>query len=291
MELEQADLSKGITMEVPYRAFQQPAMLWNMIRRNLCVGVEQRLLKLGDTLKVNAHLVQLLNTFTNRDAFNAKGLKNDGQVPLDEVYADFCKSLTFYLTMIDGTGPDIGKIKVSLGIKSTDPWSKLTIVNQGEFWLSWYATADQNGVETYHLGGHVEEPPVVDGVGMRSGAKYNWMHASNHASGQVPTLITLTEFNTHVSNMIKQLDQDYPGTDFHDLAVAISSAVSEFGRWSGNQYDVQMVEASLFVRKVPMISRFDAGNRWIDRLHVGVMTKGDFALNVFFTKHTNFIEA
>lgn len=61
----EADLTKGLTMEIPYKAFANPNMLWGIIRRNIAVGVPLRSLKLGNVTEVSANLVRVLNEFVD----------------------------------------------------------------------------------------------------------------------------------------------------------------------------------------------------------------------------------
>lgn len=270
----QMDLNNGITMEVPYKLFSNPSAFWGLIRRNICVGINRSktTFHAKNANDVQSALILTLNAFTGRAAFNARGLLKDSQVPGDEVYEQWLKSLRFYLTMTDGKA---GVIKITLGIQQRDPWDGISITAVADVFTAFFLRdgmynilpfVDQSQAETI-VGAAPFQPIDIKPF-------HAWFHGSNAANGEVPSLLSKVKLLEHVKGYEEALRSriDGIGGDSGVSDFGLSEQIERFDAWCGGSLFVK--EASIYSRLVPIREN-------LAEIHTCFTARGDYEMNFY----------
>lgn len=270
------DISQGMTMEIPYKVFAKPVIFWNMIRRNIGIGVPAKSLVFNQngSNEVLKKIIVALNEFTDRPTFNAKGLKNDGVEPSDQAYKEWTESLRFMITIMDRPN---AQNTLTIGILSKDPWTSLTVKpvstsfisfyqnNKGEFILSPSVEEEKLDVKEKDISSFVQVKPF-----------HLWNHSTDMTTGTVPTILTADMFAKGIEEFVEGLRSKINSVDpeaekiLEKLHSELLEQLTIFEAYNGGV--LAMMQASLFVRSVPRLDgKLD--------FFVGMSAQSDYSLN------------
>ena len=264
----------GYTIQVPFKVFGNPAVFWNLIRRNIMIGILPSRLNFDKdaAYEVSKQLVNTLNTFTSRARFNAEGLQKDGQEPIDQVYEEWTKSLDFFVTLNE---TEKGVIRFDLGIKEANPWRGLMLEKVNEFYAAFYLTKNDKVVlrpSIDKIVNAIEFEDYHDTVGVVP--YYVWNQGAATAPGTLPSVAVVDDIVGKVDELAANLNEEFTSFSQHDaerLKSKVQKQLDSFSEWSGSPY---VTEASIFARLVPSA----VGNQTVV---ICITARGDFNLNFY----------
>lgn len=265
----------GYTIQVPFKVFGNPAVFWNLIRRNILIGIAPKRLKFDQEAahEVCKQLVNTINTFTSKARFNAEGLQNDGQEPIEQVYEEWTKSLDFFITLHE---TENGALRFDLGIKEVNPWRGLMLEKVSEFFAAFYLNKEDKVVLRPSIDKVTKVEELEDyhsTVGVVP--YYTWNHGVAIVPGSLPSMCTLSDIVTKVEELGAKLTKEFGNIsneyDIEAFQQTVEEQLDTFAAWGNGP---MAAEASVFGRLVPMVNDKPV-------LFVGINIRGDFTLNFF----------
>lgn len=285
------DTSNGITMEIPYKCFQTPAVFWNLIKRNIlpAIPVNKTVFSQEGATTVLREVILVLNAHTDRTLFNAKGLLKDQVEPSDDVYQEWTKSLKFFLTV---TNQSFGVLKFSLGMQEINPWTGIGVEEIGSFAAELYMTADGMYHFTPALAANPSEmaKKFVNGDCTISVSPFcHWTSGGDFSAGMIPSLVTSTDLwaqlELFINNNREKLLETFPSevvlNDGLEVAKQqLTEQIQNFSNWSGG--DLFLSSASFYSRIVPYRTNDDQaiGMKGY-KLYIVMAARGNYEVNFY----------
>lgn len=287
MNTQEINAANGITMEVPYKCFQTPAVFWNLIKRNILVGIPTKHLVFDQEAAVATltSVISILNNFTDRATFNAQGLLKDDVEPSDDVYQQWTKSLKFYLTITEAE--EFGLI-FSIGIQESNPWTGVGIQEVGTFtaWLYMDKTGKYFFTPSPDASlGVVDLDETYTAVGVTPFAF--WNSGGDLAPGMIPSMMQEEDLRDQIKSFMGEIGEKVKVLDSSiatEMKIkytkdAMESQLHSFAKWSGG--DLFMSNASLYAKKIPYAIVVESGFQSGFRIRIGMTARGNFELNYY----------